>query len=186
MLPSLDPFVCVLMLSDCTNMVGGETAILTADGDVMRVRGPSEGCAVVLQGRYVTHQALRALGARERITAVTSFRPRSFSAKDDSELRTVRPVSDLNELYYDFAEYRLEMMEQRIRQARKEMLDRRQKGKKFATRSHKAFLAESAAFMHHSHQEIVEEDRVQMGILETVDGPEVVVDDLSILAVEAP
>lgn len=35
------PFVCVLMLSDCTNMVGGETALLSADGSkVMRVRGP--------------------------------------------------------------------------------------------------------------------------------------------------
>ena len=34
------PFVCVTMLSDCTNMVGGETALRTANGDVMKVRGP--------------------------------------------------------------------------------------------------------------------------------------------------
>jgi len=34
------PFVCVLMLSDCTNMVGGETALLTGDGNVLKVRGP--------------------------------------------------------------------------------------------------------------------------------------------------
>lgn len=35
------PFVCVLMLSDCTNMVGGETALLSDDGSkVVRVRGP--------------------------------------------------------------------------------------------------------------------------------------------------
>lgn len=34
------PFVCVTMLSDCTNMVGGETALRTADGTVMKVRGP--------------------------------------------------------------------------------------------------------------------------------------------------
>jgi len=34
------PFVCVLMLSDCTNMVGGETALRTGNGDVMKVRGP--------------------------------------------------------------------------------------------------------------------------------------------------
>ena len=34
------PFVCVTMLSDCTNMVGGETALRTADGNVMKVRGP--------------------------------------------------------------------------------------------------------------------------------------------------
>ena len=34
------PFVCVLMLSDCTNMVGGETALQTRTGDIMKVRGP--------------------------------------------------------------------------------------------------------------------------------------------------
>lgn len=34
------PFVCVTMLSDCTDMVGGETALRTASGEIMKVRGP--------------------------------------------------------------------------------------------------------------------------------------------------
>ena len=34
------PFVCVLMLSDCTGMVGGETALKTGRGDILKVRGP--------------------------------------------------------------------------------------------------------------------------------------------------
>ena len=34
------PFVCVTMLSDCTNMIGGETALRTGDGEVVKVRGP--------------------------------------------------------------------------------------------------------------------------------------------------
>ena len=34
------PFVCVTMLSDCTNMIGGETALRTGNGDIMKVRGP--------------------------------------------------------------------------------------------------------------------------------------------------
>ena len=34
------PFVCVLMLSDCTGMVGGETALKTGNGDILKVRGP--------------------------------------------------------------------------------------------------------------------------------------------------
>ncbi|KAH7355837.1 hypothetical protein BKA66DRAFT_389040, partial [Pyrenochaeta sp. MPI-SDFR-AT-0127] len=169
------PFVCVLMMSDCTNMVGGETALRTATGEVIRVRGPTEGCAVILQGRYITHQALRALGAKERITAVTSWRPRSPFLRDDSELRTVRPVSDLNELYYDFYEYRLGIMEQRIRRALEDMQARRQIGKKFDTNGNKSFLAESTAFMTHTNQEIVEEDQVCRGSIETVDIPDVVV-----------
>lgn len=36
------PFVCVLMMSDCTNMVGGETALRTANGEVIKVRGPQQ------------------------------------------------------------------------------------------------------------------------------------------------
>lgn len=35
------PFVCVLMMSDTTNMVGGETALRTGFGDIKKVRGPS-------------------------------------------------------------------------------------------------------------------------------------------------
>jgi hypothetical protein len=138
------PFVCVLMMSDCTNMVGGETPRRTANGDVIRVRGPIEGCVVIPQGRCITHQALHTLGAKERITAVTSWRPRSPSVQDDSELRTVRPVSGSNELYADFAEYRLDIMEQRTNRARAEMRTRRQAGGRFDTLGHKAFLQDSA------------------------------------------
>lgn len=34
------PFVCVVMMSDATNMVGGETAIKTGTGEILKVRGP--------------------------------------------------------------------------------------------------------------------------------------------------
>lgn len=34
------PFVCVTMLSDCSNMIGGETALRTGTGEIMKVRGP--------------------------------------------------------------------------------------------------------------------------------------------------
>lgn len=34
------PFVCVVMLSDCSQMVGGETALRTGTGKIMKVRGP--------------------------------------------------------------------------------------------------------------------------------------------------
>jgi len=38
------PFVCVTMLSDCTTMVGGETALRTGSGDILKVRGPAMVC----------------------------------------------------------------------------------------------------------------------------------------------
>lgn len=35
------PFVCVVMMSDTTDMVGGETALKKGNGDIVKVRGPS-------------------------------------------------------------------------------------------------------------------------------------------------
>ncbi|TFK56366.1 hypothetical protein OE88DRAFT_1616414, partial [Heliocybe sulcata] len=169
------PFVCVLMLSDCTNMVGGETAIKTGDGSVMKVRGPTMGCAAILQGRYITHQALRALGAQERITAVTSFRPRDPFTRDDTVLNTVRPISDLSVLYQEFAEYRLAMMEERVRAQLKEVRERRRAGKKFDTRGVKRFLAEQTRFLEHMNSEMVQDEEVKVGWIEEVDLPDCVV-----------
>lgn len=34
------PFVCVVMMSDASNMVGGETAVKSGSGEIMKVRGP--------------------------------------------------------------------------------------------------------------------------------------------------
>lgn len=38
------PFVCIVMLSDCSQMIGGETAIRTGTGEIMKVRGPQMVC----------------------------------------------------------------------------------------------------------------------------------------------
>lgn len=130
---------------------------------------------MILQGRYITHQALRALGARERITSVTSFRPRSALLKDDSVLTTVRPISNLSELYYDFAEYRLEALEERLREERKKIMACRKAQRKFNSLEHKAFLDESIRFLKHMDNEIVDDSKVVPGYIEEVDFPDVVV-----------
>ena len=88
-----------------------------------------------MQGRYITHEALRALGARERITMVTSFRPKSPFVADDSVLSSVRPVSQLSELYYEFSEYRLQILEERVRTKLSEVRKRHHAGKKIETSS---------------------------------------------------
>lgn len=68
------PFVCVLMLSDVSSMIGGETALQCGDGRIAKARGPGVGNCVVMQGSVIKHAALRAYNAGERITMVTSFR----------------------------------------------------------------------------------------------------------------
>ncbi|RDW77105.1 hypothetical protein BP6252_05158 [Coleophoma cylindrospora] len=156
------PFVCVLMMSDTTGMVGGETALKTADGVVKKVRGPTKGCAVVLQGRYIDHQALRAYGGQERITMVTSFRPRSPRVRDDTVLNTVRPISNLSDLYGQTVEYQLENAETRIRRMLKTVRDSMKAGATDVA-AIKAFLDFEITAMSHLNKEIVPENMVKMG-----------------------
>lgn len=129
-----------------------------------------------MQGRYITHQAMRALGAQERITSVTSFRPKSALLKDDTELRTVRGVSDLNELYYDFAEYRLKLLEEQIQQERERIQAARKAGEHFGSAQHKQFLGKVSAFSQQSSHELVDQNEVQKGFIEKVDFPDAAID----------
>ncbi|KAI9757113.1 MAG: hypothetical protein M4579_003591 [Chaenotheca gracillima] len=163
------PFVCVLMLSDASSMIGGETALRTGNGEILKVRGPQMGHAVVMQGRYIRHQALRALGSQERITMVTSFRPRSPALPDDSVLTTVRGISDLSELYYQFSEYRFEILEERVRDALRKLRERKRSGKRTDTKALKAFLQEQQKFLARTDEEMVDEDKVVQGFSDQLD-----------------
>jgi hypothetical protein len=122
-----------------------------------------QGNAVILQGRYIEHQALRALGTTERISMVTSFRPRSAHVRDDTVLSTVRAISDLPELYFQYSEYRLEMMEERIRAHLKEIRDRKRAGRGFNTAATKKFIASQEDFLAVMSREMVDEDKVIKG-----------------------
>ena len=121
---------------------------------------------MILQGRYIEHQALRALGTTERITMVTSFRPRDPTVRDDTVLTTVRPISDLSQLYFQFSEYRLEMLQERIRLRLEKMRETMLAGKKFETAVLKAFLEEQENFLAHMNKEIVEDDQVIKGSID--------------------
>ena len=124
-----------------------------------------------MQGRYIEHMAMRAFGTTERITSVTSFRPKCASYKDDTVLTTVRPISDLSELYMQFSEYRLEILEKRIQQQLKSLKESMRAGKKFDTQSVKVFLKEQENFLAHTNQELVIDDLVSKGYIEEIEVP---------------
>ncbi|KAK2609154.1 hypothetical protein QQS21_002236 [Conoideocrella luteorostrata] len=151
------PFVCVVMLSDCTGMVGGETALRTSSGEIMKVRGPAMGTAVMLQGRYIEHQALKALGGRERISMVTCFRPKSPLAKDETVLTGVRAISYKSELYSQYFEYRLEILEERIRAKAKAEKLRERAAKSFNTAEARDWLMDQKEFIEAMLYEITDE-----------------------------
>ena len=125
-----------------------------------------------MQGRYITHQALRALGAQERITMVTSFRPKSPFLADDSVLTTVRGISDLSELYYEYGRYRLEMLEERVRAQLKRLRESHASGKKTDTKALKFFLGEQEHFLQRTNREIVQDEDVIGGALPEMDIPD--------------
>jgi hypothetical protein len=151
------PFVCVTMLSDCSGMVGGETAMRMGNGEVMKVRGPSMGTAVVMQGRYIEHQALKAMGGRERISMVTSFRPKSPLVRDEIILTGIRGISNLSELYYQYTQYRLEVLEERIRAQQKVVREREKASRQFDTAGVQAFVREQKQFLEAMLMELVED-----------------------------
>lgn len=122
---------------------------------------------MILQGRYIDHQALRAFGGQERITMVTSFRPRSPRVRDDTVLTTVRPVSNLSDLYGQTVEYQLENAETRIRIMLKELRDTMKAGATTA-KSIKKFLDFEIQQLTHLNNEIVDESLVKMGELEEI------------------
>ncbi|PLB53591.1 hypothetical protein P170DRAFT_451649 [Aspergillus steynii IBT 23096] len=141
------PFVCVTMISNCEGMVGGETALRTGTGEVMKVRGPAMGTAVVMQGRYIEHQALKALGGRERISMVTAFRPKSPFVKDESILTGVRGISVLSDLYSQYTEYRLDILEERVRARQKFERQRQVAKRQFDTADMRDWLTEQKEFI---------------------------------------
>lgn len=111
------------------------------------------------------------------IGRVTSFRPRSAHVADDTVLTSVRPISDLSELYYEFGEYRMEILEERLRAKLKYLRERRQAGKKLDTKEFKTFLAEQEAFLKHMNNEMVEEDKVAVGYIDEIVIPDVKVEE---------
>ena len=108
------PFVCVVSLSaHRETQFGGETALKRQDGSILKVACPAEGWAVVLQGGLIEHVALRAFGYGERITMVTSYKPKDCRVRDNSVLTTVRSVSKLAELYEQWFKYRSDVLRKR-------------------------------------------------------------------------
>lgn len=81
-------------------------------------------------------------------------------------LTTVRPISNLSELYFQFTEYRLEILEERIRAQRKALHENEKRGKKLNTKALKSFLYEQESFLAHMNKEMVDNDLVTMGSID--------------------
>lgn len=155
----LYPFVCVLMLSDTTTMIGGETSLRLGGeqkGKVVSIPGPQLGYASVLQGRLIEHIAPKPLGSSERITMVTSYRAKNPLKHEGSVLRTVKPEINNGTRFHDFypewIKYRFEIMQQRMKHLEEKMVD--SKGdfdKEFCM----DYLSELQSYLDHTRSEMI-------------------------------
>ena len=109
-----------------------------------------------MQGRYIEHLALKALGGRERISMVTSFRPKSALVKDETILTGVRGISTLPELYSQYTQYRLEVLEERIHATSKKVRERERSKRPFDTAGMRSFLNEQKQYLEAMLIELVE------------------------------
>ena len=122
-----------------------------------------------MQGRHITHQALRSLGAEERITMVTSFRPKSHHLPDDADLHTVRGISDMSEVYYQFGKYRFQILEARIQDQLRRLELAHAADKTTDLKAMKRFLHEQEHFLKHMNSEMVPEEEIVAGRLPELD-----------------
>lgn len=102
---------------------------------------------MVMQGRYLHHQALKAIGGRERISMVTPFRPRDPLVRDEVLLVGVRGISDLSELYPQYYDYRLNVLEERIRARKKAERARETARRPFNLQEERAWIREQRDYL---------------------------------------
>ena len=120
-----------------------------------------------MQGRYLEHAAQKALGGRERISMVTAFRPRSPFVRDESILTGSRAISHLSELYTDYNEYRLKVLEERFHAKLREERKRKafsaespnDPARQFNIADMKRFLTEQKQFIEATIAELIDVDR---------------------------
>lgn len=115
-----------------------------------------QGCAVILQGRCITHQALAAVGGTERITMVTAFRPRDPFVPDSSVLTTIRPISEPSELYFQWTEYRIKVLQARVRGMLEVLQEQHRAGRRTDVKKIKHFLQLQEEWIACTNREIVE------------------------------
>ncbi|KAG7731263.1 hypothetical protein KL948_003543 [Ogataea haglerorum] len=152
------PFVCVLMLSDTTEMIGGETLIKTGSGEIVPAAGPAKGKATVLQGRKLTHLAALPVGYTERITAVTSYRAKDSTKPETSVLKTVKPEKNFgsiyNEFYPEWISYRMKVISDRAIAIGEEFERRRRDGETFDKDAAFKKLKDLQAYLEHTWKEM--------------------------------
>lgn len=86
---------------------------------------------------------------------ITAFRPRDPFVPDDADLKTIRPITNHSELYYQWAKYRVEVLRERLRGMLDALEEQHQEGKSTDAGRIKGFLKEQEEWLQRTNSEIV-------------------------------
>ena len=152
------PVVCVVMLSDTRGMEGGETAIRTGDGSVVKVKGPTIGGAVIMQGGCTEHAALRAVNVPERISMVSSYAFADPNLDDQyTSLRSVDLGNDHLPLFCNlFLQEKLIRLRGRIDSVLATLIEMEKNGETIQRLEFERWVMEQTKFLRHSAWEMYE------------------------------
>ncbi|KAF7592113.1 hypothetical protein BBP40_000661 [Aspergillus hancockii] len=139
---------CQVSSSFATNMIRGHDATLAPF--------IHQGTAVVMQGRYIEHKALKAFGGGERIAMATPFQPKSPFVRDDVVLTTVRPISYQDALYHQYAEYRPQTLKARIDWQLAQVQKNRRQQLPFDLEGVRSFLSDQQQYISSTLTEMVD------------------------------
>lgn len=152
------PVVCVVMLSDTSGMKGGETAIRTGDGSIIKVKSPTIGGAVIMQGGCTEHAALRAVNVPERISMVSSY---AFADPNlDDQYTSLRSVDlgndDLSMFCNLFLQEKLIRLRGRVDTVLEALIEKEKNGETIERQEFERWVKEQTKFLRHSAWEMYE------------------------------
>ncbi|KIW64668.1 hypothetical protein PV04_09586 [Phialophora macrospora] len=152
------PVVCVVMLSDSRTMEGGETAIKTGDGSIVKVKSPTMGGAVIMQGGITEHAALRATNVPERISMVTSYTYADPNMDDRyTTLRSVDPANeDISVTCNQYLQEKLIRLRGRVDSVLTTLIEKEKNGEMIEREEVERWVKEQTEFLRRSAWEMYE------------------------------
>ncbi|RSL95246.1 hypothetical protein CDV31_013977 [Fusarium ambrosium] len=152
------PVVCVVMLSNTRGMEGGETAIRTGDGSIVKVKSPTIGGAVIMQGGCTEHAALRAVNVPERISMVSSYAFADPNLDDQyTSLRSVDLANDNLPVFCNvFLQEKLIRLRGRVDTVLATLDEKAKSGETIERHEFEQWIREQTRFLRHSAWEMYE------------------------------
>ncbi|ODV96570.1 hypothetical protein PACTADRAFT_32073 [Pachysolen tannophilus NRRL Y-2460] len=130
-----NPYTAVIMLSPTDEMIGGETALTKGSGEIVLTKQTPQGSVSLVQAGAIRHLALLPFCVTERIAIAQALLPADPLLNDVTVITTIKPSvlhrTRYNEFYPDWIEYRMGVLEARVRNLKQTVRKKADNGEDF-------------------------------------------------------